>query len=133
MKTDLAPKYLYYYSLFVLVMGLVILGVVHQITMDYAFRSGEYVPFAFTSLFGVVLMLWTVFVINRCRYIVINAVDENRFIIGNILSNTRGHINNLKVIKKVWTNFFKVTFEGKVYYIFSFDKVVDEFRQRQRA
>lgn len=133
MKTDLAPKYLYYYGLFVFVLGLIILGVIHQITMDYALRSGEYVPFAFTSVFWVTLLLGTMFIINKCRYIVINSVDENEFVMGNILSDTHGHSDNLKVIKKVWINLFKVTVEGKAYYIFSFDKTVDEFKQRQSA
>ena len=131
MKTDLAPKYLYYYALFVFILGLITLGFIHQITMDYALRSGEYVPFAFTSVFCVALMLGTMFIFNRCRYIVINAVDQNKFVMGNILSDTHGHGDNLKVIKKVWINLFKVTVEGKVYYIFSFDKTVDEFKQRQ--
>lgn len=133
MKTDLAPKYLYHYTLFVFILGLIILGFIHQITMDHALRSGEYVPFAFTSVFWVALLLGTMFIINKCRYIVINSVDENKFVMGNILSDTHGHGDNLKIVKKIWINLFKITVEGKVYYMFSFDKTVSEFKQTQRA
>jgi len=130
MKTDLAPKSLYYYNLFVWALGLIGIGVVHQYTMDHALKSSELTPFIITSVFGTIMMLGIAFTLNKCRYITINPTDEKKFIIGNIFTNTHGHTDKLTIVKKVWPNLFKINFEGKNYFILSFDNTVDEYRQR---
>lgn len=129
MKTDLAPKYLYYNSLLVFGLGLIFLGIIHQYTIDYAMKSDDLTPFMFTSVLWVIELLLILFIISKCRYITISPTDENKFIMGNILTNTHEQVDKLTIIKKVWQNLFKVNIDGKNYYIISFDKTVNEYKK----
>jgi len=133
MKSDLVPKYLYYCTLFGYGLGLVFVGIVHQFTMTYAITSGDYLPFLFTSIFGTAIILLIVLIVNKGRYIVINPTDQNRFVMGSVLSSSHGRCDNLKIVKKVWINIFKVNVEERTYYIFSFAKTVDEFNFKFRS
>lgn len=130
MKRDLAPKFLYYYVLIGACLCTVFLSVIHLAAMNYAIRTSDFIPFFITSVFGTIGLLLPMLIINKFRYIVINPFDENKFI-GNLLSNSHLSIIELEVIKKVWTNTFKVRIEGKVYFITSFDQTVQEFTARQ--
>jgi hypothetical protein len=133
MKTDLAPRYLYYCSLTVLGLGLICVGIIHQYTMDYAIKQDDFTPFMFTSVLWVMDFLGVIFIINRCRYIIINPADESKLVMGNLLTNTHGQADKLTIEKKVWRNLFKVNIEGKQYYIFSFDETVDEYKRKSNG
>jgi len=88
MKTDLAPKFLYYWNLIGLFISLIFIAIIHQKTLNFAMENQEFVPFVFTSIFGTGIMILIVFSINKIRYIVINPATEDKFILGNLFSNS---------------------------------------------
>lgn len=127
MKTDLAPKYLYYYILIVSLLVMISVSVIHLVVMNNAIKTGDFTPFFITSVFGTIGLIIPVLIINKFRYLVINPTDERKFISGNLLMNSHQNIEDLEVVKKVWINTFKIKIEGRAYFITSFDQSVEEF------
>lgn len=129
MKTDLAPKYLYYIGLLTVGLALVFISIVHQKTM---LNQENLTPFLMTSTIWLILLLMLLFILNKCRYLVINPGDDKKFIIGNILTQTHSNVDQLTIKKRVSKNFFKINVDGKNYYIFTFDRLVDDFTRDKR-
>lgn len=99
--------------------------------MEASFRNDSLlIPSIATTIMWVACLLLVVLTINKFVYITINPNDESKFIMGNLLSNSHGKGEDLQIVRKLWFNMFKVRIEGKSYFIVSFDKVVNEFRQR---
>ena len=129
MKSDLAPRFFYYINLIGLFISLVFIAVIHQKTMDLALETQEFVPFILTSIFGTVVMLLIGFSINRVRYITINPASEDKFIMGNLLSNSLVSASELRILKKVWMkNMYKINVSGKNYYMLTHNRTVEEFK-----
>jgi hypothetical protein len=132
MKTDLAPKYLYYIGLLTVGLGLIFISIVHQKTMDMSLNQENMIPFIMTSTIWGILFVLLLFILNKCRYLIINPSDDKKFIMGNILTQTHSNIEQLTIKKRLRKNFFKINVDGKNYYMFTFDQLVDDFTKDKR-
>jgi len=131
MKTDLAPRYVYFLILLILGFGLIFIAIIQDYAIDFAISQDNFIPIVFTWILAGINMLAIGFVLNRCRYITINPADKNQFIFGNLLTSTRGQPEKLTIEKRIWANLFRINFEGKQYYILSFDKAVNEYKKKK--
>ena len=132
MKTDLAPKHLYYIGLLTIILGLVFVSIIHQKTMDIVLNQENIIPFIMTSTIWGILFLMLLFILNKCRYLVINPSDDKKFIMGNILTQTHSSVDQLTIKKRVSKNLFKISVDGKNYYMLTFDQLVDDFTKNKR-
>jgi len=130
MKADLAPKNLFLYYLLTAGLGLIIVSIIHQSTMDIAMHSDNFVPFMTTTSVWCAFFLTILFILNKCRYVI--STDENQFKVGNLLSHSQVTSDNIKVDNKVLLNLFKVTIENKRYYIFTSDKIISDFKKSKQ-
>lgn len=124
MKTDLAPRHLYIYYLLAVGLGLVIVSIIHQNSMDIVLRSGNYVPFLTTTTIRCIFFLLTLFILNKCRYLIGTPTDDNYIKVGNILSHSHVVMDKVKIEKKILFNIFKVKIDDKRYYIFTSDLII---------
>jgi hypothetical protein len=131
MKADLAPKNLYTYSLFSVGLALMSISIIHQSSMQILLYSNNYLPFILTTIIWVMAFLLMIFLFRKCRYIVVDQVDNNYFIIGNFFSKSEVSRGNISIDKKIFLILFKVSINSKPYYIFSFEKTIEDYEKRR--
>ncbi|MEP2671567.1 MAG: hypothetical protein ABJH04_21360 [Cyclobacteriaceae bacterium] len=96
--------------------------------MDIWLRTGEMLPFISTTTLWIIDVLILVFILRRCRYITIDPTDLNKLVIGNFLHNAHLIDKKITILGKVWGNLYRVDIEGKLFFIFSSDQTVSEYK-----
>lgn len=123
MKKDLAPK-----SSYLIALASAGLIIIHQVSINLWLKQGEILPFIWSTSLWLIDLVIILFITRRCRYIIINPLDQQKCIMGNFFSNSHVTNENLKILTKVWGNLFSIQIEEKVFYIFSSDATVSGYK-----
>lgn len=132
MKTDLAPKLLYIYYLLAIGMGLLIVSIIHQNSMDTALHSDNYVPFMTTTILWCMFFLLAIFILSKCRYLKGTSTGDSGMKVGNLLRHSHVTADKVKIEKKNLFNLFKVKIDEKRYYIFTSDRIIINYKTLNR-
>lgn len=128
MDKDLARRQSYYVLLLTLGLGIVIVSIIHQSTMDIAMNADNFGPFILTTSVWGLFFLSIMFAFNKFRYV--TTTTDQKLRIGNLLSSIDVTFDKVAIIGKTFGPVYRITVDQKIYYILSSEDKIDAFKGR---